>query len=184
MKTSYCLFVLGISFGLFLGCQSKKEESTVCTSADYTRLYDQAQQAYDNGQYAEAATNYRKAGLICPNCTDCATKSEEARVAAKAQADQESQARVGKETDAIYVAGGTFEMGSNQGDADAQPNEMVQGKKHRVEVGSFYMAKYEVTQAQWRAVMGRNPPELYNTNCDNCPVDGVSYKDVTDFWPS
>lgn len=44
-----------------------------------------------------------------------------------------------------FLWGGTFEMGSNQGDADAQKDEMVNGKKHRVNVSSFYMGKYEVT---------------------------------------
>ena len=81
----------------------------------------------------------------------------------------------------MYVAGGTYEMGSKQGDADAHAEEMVQGKKHRVSVNNFYMAKTEVTQAQWRAVMGSNPPALHNTNCDNCPVEGINYKDVAKF---
>ena len=130
--------------------------------------------------------------MICPNCTDCATKSGEARdkatPAEQAQLVEEwagietkAQDRIAKETGAVYVEGGTFEMGSNQGDADAGTEEMVQGKKHSVKVGSFYMAKTEVTQSQWRAVMGINPPALYNTNCDNCPVEGVSYKDVEAF---
>ncbi len=83
--------------------------------------------------------------------------------------------------DMVYVEGGTFMMGSNKGDAGAQDDEMVNGKKHSVTVGSFYMGKYEVTQAQWRGVMGADPPELYNKNCGNCPTDNVSWYDVQEF---
>ncbi len=45
---------------------------------------------------------------------------------------------------------------------------------------AFAMGKYEVTQGQWRAVMGNNPS--YFQNCgDNCPVETVSWNDVKDF---
>jgi len=40
-----------------------------------------------------------------------------------------------------------------------------------------WMGKYEVTQAQWQAVMGNNPS--YFKKCgDNCPVENVIYNDV------
>jgi hypothetical protein len=39
------------------------------------------------------------------------------------------------------------------------------------------MGKYEVTQGQWRAIMGANPAKF--TSCgDNCPVENVSWQDV------
>ena len=41
-------------------------------------------------------------------------------------------------------------MGSNSGDDDEQPI-------HTVTVSSFYMDKTEVTQAEYRKVMGKNP---------------------------
>ena len=75
----------------------------------------------------------------------------------------------------VDIAGGTFAMGSNDGDeADEKP-------LHDVTVSSFRMSKYEVTQAQWRTVMGSNPPELYNTNCDQCPIERVSWNDIQEF---
>ncbi|MEI7843042.1 MAG: SUMF1/EgtB/PvdO family nonheme iron enzyme, partial [Gallionellaceae bacterium] len=43
----------------------------------------------------------------------------------------------------------------------------------------FYMAKTEVTQAQWHAVMGDNPSRF--TGCDNCPVEQVSWDDIQIF---
>ena len=44
----------------------------------------------------------------------------------------------------------------------------------------FYMGRYEVTQAQWQAVMGNNPSS--NRTCGgNCPVETVSWADAKDF---
>jgi formylglycine-generating enzyme required for sulfatase activity len=40
----------------------------------------------------------------------------------------------------------------------------------------FYLAKTEVTQAQWRAVMGNSPSNF--SGCDKCPVEQVSWDDV------
>jgi formylglycine-generating enzyme required for sulfatase activity len=51
----------------------------------------------------------------------------------------------------------------------------------RIKVGNFCMSETEVTQQQWRAVMGTNPNKLYNTGCDECPVEGVSSYDIQVF---
>jgi formylglycine-generating enzyme required for sulfatase activity len=76
----------------------------------------------------------------------------------------------------VYVAGGTFTMGctSEQGndcDSDEKP-------AHQVNLSSYYIGKYEVTQAQWKAVMGTNPSEFKG---DNLPVDNVSWEDIQGF---
>jgi len=49
----------------------------------------------------------------------------------------------------------------------------------RVRVAEFWLAKTEVTQAQWRAVMGNNPSK--HPGCDDCPVEQVSWEDVQEF---
>ena len=69
----------------------------------------------------------------------------------------------------VFVDGGTFMMGSNSGEDDEKP-------VHDVTLSSYYIGKYEVTQAQWRAVMGTNPS--YFKNCDDCPVEQVSWDDI------
>lgn len=79
----------------------------------------------------------------------------------------------------VYVKGGTFTMGctSEQGskcDDDEKPT-------HQVTLSDFYIGKYEVTQKQWRAVMGTDPPELRFKGCDDCPVERVSWNDIQDF---
>ena len=63
---------------------------------------------------------------------------------------------------------------SEQSDCDSDERPT-----HSVTVSSFQMGKYEVTQAQWRAVMGSNPSNF--SGCDNCPVDDVRWNDVQDF---
>jgi len=76
------------------------------------------------------------------------------------------------------VKGGSFDMGctgEQRGcDDDEQP-------VRRVTLSDYYMGETEVTQAQWRAVMGSDPPELRFKGCDACPVEGVSWDDVQAF---
>lgn len=73
----------------------------------------------------------------------------------------------------VLVPAGTFMMGSPDelGDDEERP-------QHRVTVQSFYMGKYEVTQAQYRAVMGTNPSHFKG---DNLPVENVSWNDAKEF---
>jgi len=42
------------------------------------------------------------------------------------------------------------------------------------------MGKYEVTQGQWRAVMGSNP-SFFSSCGDGCPVEQVSWNDAQDY---
>ena len=77
----------------------------------------------------------------------------------------------------VLIPAGTFQMGSPASEPYRRNDE---GPLHRVAIGQpFYLGKYEVTQAQWRAVMGTNPS--YFSNCDTCPVERVSWDDVQDF---
>ena len=73
----------------------------------------------------------------------------------------------------VLVPGWIFRMGSpeSEGPNDERP-------QHQVAVPAFYMSKYEVTQAQYRAVMGVNPSEFQG---DDLPVENVSWKDAMEF---
>ena len=68
---------------------------------------------------------------------------------------------------------GTFQMGSTAGNSDETP-------VHTVTISSFNMQKTEVTQGQWREVMGTNPSS-YSTCGDTCPVETVSWDDIQTF---
>ena len=57
-------------------------------------------------------------------------------------------------------------------DSDSSQNNCA----HSVTVGSFSIGMFEVTQADWREVMGENPLHVKMNNikgCDECPVEGV-----------
>jgi formylglycine-generating enzyme required for sulfatase activity len=70
----------------------------------------------------------------------------------------------------IFVEGGTFRMGSEDDDEDALDWEKP---AHDVKVDSFYIGKYPVTQALWKAIMnGDNPSRFIG---DDLPVEGVSW---------
>ncbi|MBQ3247475.1 MAG: SUMF1/EgtB/PvdO family nonheme iron enzyme [Alistipes sp.] len=76
----------------------------------------------------------------------------------------------------VFVKGGTFTMGATpEQSSDAGDDEKP---AHSVTVSNFYIGKYEVTQAQWEAVMGKNPSRYKG---DNRPVENVSWKDVQKF---
>ena len=70
----------------------------------------------------------------------------------------------------VFVKGGCFMMGSKK-EKDEKPI-------HEVCLDDFYIGKYEVTQKQWKEVMGNNPSRF---KCDNCPVENVSWDNVQDF---
>jgi formylglycine-generating enzyme len=77
----------------------------------------------------------------------------------------------------VFVQGGTFQMGNTSGNGDEQPG-------HGVTLSSFYIDKYEVTVAQYRAfctATGRNSlssPPFWGWN-DNDPIVFVSWYDAT-----
>lgn len=73
--------------------------------------------------------------------------------------------------DMVRVEGGTYTMGLTKGMQDAVG---WASPAHRVTVSSFFISKYEVTQALWRAVMGSNPSRFKG---DNRPVEHVSWDD-------
>lgn len=66
----------------------------------------------------------------------------------------------------VVIPPGSFEMG----DAGA----------HQVALKGFAMGKTEVTQGQWKAIMGNNP-SMFSSCGDNCPVEQVSWDDAQDF---
>ncbi len=68
----------------------------------------------------------------------------------------------------VRIPGGKFDMGSNTF-ANEKP-------VHRVHIADFWLAKTEVTQAQWRAIMSSNPSK--QRGCNDCPVGQVSWDDV------
>ena len=76
----------------------------------------------------------------------------------------------------VAVKGGRFEMGatSEQGDkydSDERPT-------HWVTLSDYHIGKYEVTQEEWQAVMGKNPSYFKGAKR---PVEQVSWNDCQEF---
>ncbi len=79
----------------------------------------------------------------------------------------------------VVIPPGNFFMGSPLDEADRGSDE---SPVHRIKIAKpFLLAKTEVTQKQWRAVMGGDPPELHFKGCDDCPVDDVSWDDAQEY---
>jgi len=76
----------------------------------------------------------------------------------------------------VEIPGGSFTMGSPATEAGRTPDE---GPQHRVDAPSFWMGKFEVTQAQWKAVMGGANPSHFKG--DELPAENVSWIDAQDF---
>lgn len=64
----------------------------------------------------------------------------------------------------VYVEGGEFEMGN----AENENERPV----HKVKLNSFYISKYELTQKEYKLIIGRNPSEQYGSNL---PVSGIDW---------
>jgi len=82
----------------------------------------------------------------------------------------------GVNLDMVYIVSGKFTMGSppeEKGFDDERP------QIKDVNVSAFYMGKYEVTQAQWQAIMGNNP-SFFKDNLQN-PVEKVSWDEAQEF---
>ncbi|MDR0845798.1 MAG: formylglycine-generating enzyme family protein [Tannerella sp.] len=81
----------------------------------------------------------------------------------------------------VFVEGGTFNMGSDGNAPDGSPlvngtyNAGRQSPVHPVTLSSFSIGKYEVTQAEWKAIMGaNNNPSTFHVG-NQFPVQNVSY---------
>lgn len=68
----------------------------------------------------------------------------------------------------VYIAGGTFEMGSPESENWRSSDETL----HSVTVSDFYISAYELTQQEYEAVMGNNPSSFSG---ENLPVENVSW---------
>jgi len=100
-----------------------------------------------------------------------------------AQSDQESEKSVVVQAELVLIPGGEFVMGE-KGEGDHSP-------AHKVHIDSFYMDKYEVTNAQYLKFCeetGRQLPEFWGSkefhngpDFPNHPVVGISWRDAEDY---
>jgi eukaryotic-like serine/threonine-protein kinase len=77
--------------------------------------------------------------------------------------------------DMVQIPKGTFLMGSPEREAQRYENESPQ---HQVKVPEFFMGKYEITQAQYQAIMGSNPSDFKG---EKRPVEQVTWDEAVEF---
>ncbi len=75
----------------------------------------------------------------------------------------------------LYVPGGNFTMGSTDQDAFDDEKPLRQ-----TSISPFYMAKFQVTQALYEAVMDGKNPSTFKSDLA-CPVQTVSWDDAQAF---
>jgi formylglycine-generating enzyme required for sulfatase activity len=89
----------------------------------------------------------------------------------------------------VRIPAGRFLMGAAKGDKEAQANELPQ---HEVDLTkSYYLGVYEVTQKQYKQIMGKNPSafskdgrhkdKVKGMDTDDFPVELVTWEDVARF---
>ncbi|MFM6590068.1 MAG: SUMF1/EgtB/PvdO family nonheme iron enzyme [Microcystis panniformis] len=90
----------------------------------------------------------------------------------------------------VAIPGGTFTMGSPANEKDSYGDERPQ---HQVTVPPFFLGKYPITQAQWRAIASRtdlkvkqdldlNPARFKDRpDSDRRPVEQVNWYDAIEF---
>ncbi|MCJ7546596.1 MAG: SUMF1/EgtB/PvdO family nonheme iron enzyme [Deltaproteobacteria bacterium] len=77
----------------------------------------------------------------------------------------------------VWVPEGCFEMGCGDWMIGCSDSEKP---PHRVCLNGFWMGRHEVTQQQWRRLMGSNPSDAQR--CGNqCPVEEVSWNEAVEF---
>jgi formylglycine-generating enzyme required for sulfatase activity len=77
----------------------------------------------------------------------------------------------------VYIRPGSLMMGS----PSDEPNRDDDERQHQVRLTrGFYMQTTEVTQGQWKQVMGTNPSHFKNCG-DDCPVEWVFWNDCQEF---
>lgn len=126
--------------------------------------YKEYLQIYPTGTYAVAA-RAKIRQIETAKTTPSNTGGNPASVPTSAPPPKGFKSRRGIEM--VYIPPGRFMMGLNPA--------------HEVKISySFYMGKYEVTQAQWKAVMSSNPSFFVECG-DTCPVEQVLWNDAQDF---
>lgn len=126
--------------------------------------------AYPQGSYASLAT----ARIAKLKKESAAVEAKQKREAAEAATRVPQAGKVFKDCadcpDMVVVPAGIFSMGGK-----------YETPVHNVTIGkAFAMGKTEITQGQWKAVMGSNPSGFSNCG-DSCPVEKVSWDDAKEF---
>ncbi len=77
----------------------------------------------------------------------------------------------------VFIKGGTFTMGSDDGDPGYRP-------QHRVTVADFYVDRWPVTNAEYKKFVDATGHPVPNYNVSWCDTDGYNWDPDTRTYPS
>ena len=109
---------------------------------------------------------------------------------ARLEADKRSQEIIRKSTpglafkdcdicpEMVVIPAGNFQMGSKRGIFSSVKPSDDELPQHRVSIQPFAIGKFEITQEQWKALMGNNPSRFISALS---PVEQVSWDDAQEF---
>ena len=120
-------------------------------------------------------SNYKEGILRFLGLAPQTSKTHRARSQEEASSQEHRFEVGGVEFNMIRVEGGSFMMGSPDNNPDADDDEKP---PHEVTLSDYYIGETQVTQALWKAVMGKNPSHFKG---DNNPVEEVSWNDCQEF---
>jgi formylglycine-generating enzyme required for sulfatase activity/serine/threonine protein kinase len=157
-KTRLIAGVIGLvvsAAGLSLWIKSEQENKAALQIQQDIKTKETAQakavadaQAKAQAAAETAAIEAKKGGQIIKDCANC--------------------------PEMVVIPAGSFMMGSP---ANEKGRDKAEGPQRVVTLQSFAMGKTEVTQGQWKAIMGNNPSRFKNCG-DDCPVEMVSWNDA------
>lgn len=78
-----------------------------------------------------------------------------------------------EDTDFVLIEGGEYEIGSTDKSAKAEEKPV-----HFVNLNSYMISKYEVSQELWTEVMGSNPSKFPG---EGLPIDNISWYQAVEF---
>lgn len=132
--------------------------------------------------------------LVLLPCLGCLSQSKQVSIRAIGSSPGEQRTFDGIEF--VWIPPGTFEMGAPEAELDWAVEQIASESEGKDEARSdleaefraqlhtvritkgFWMGKYEVTQKEYKRVIGVNP-SYYERR--NQPVEGVSWEDATEF---
>lgn len=162
--------------------KAKAEQEERERKTQFDKIANEAQRLLQNKQYDEALAKIDEVLKMYPNNDDY--KQTKQRIeAAKDPFSHEGRKAGDRAVKVIngvdfafkWCPPGTYTMGSPKTESDRSNNEI----QHEVTLTKgFWMMETEVSQKQWKAVMGDNPS---NYEGDDLPVESVSWNDCQEF---
>ncbi len=151
--------------------QVEQQAWAAAQRANTLAAYNAYLNEYPNGSYASAARVARAGLEPAPRVAEPSPQTQPVRPAPAAFSPGQIIKDCADCPEMVVIPAGSFTMGSNDYDNETPP--------HPVNIKSFALGKFEVTQGQWKAVMGTffssGNPSHFEDCGDTCPVENLSW---------